>query len=283
MSLKAWSWVLEEAPDVPPHLVGTLAGLANHADKRGRGSYPSQELLAFYTRKSDRAVRKDLRQLEELALIRRGDQRLVAHLAADERPIVWDLAIERKRAEPRPGKDTRDRNHSSAPTAEGTGTVVPAQQAEGPEPQFRPEPQYRAEPQFQRGRNSSSEGTGTGVPTNRPGTVLEPLHPQSPAARIVAELGIEEDDATKVWNHIQTERRPNAPSRYLNALITGGDLRAIADRVLGTGDQAPAPSRVKGPTHVFESDPTDPVGVDCQHCPLPEDHPIHRHLRVAGQ
>jgi hypothetical protein len=95
LSVQAISWVLESAPGLKSHLVGTLIGLANHADNRGRGAYPSQATLARYSRKIPRNVRKDLAQLEEAGLIRRGDQRMVSHLSADERPVVWDLALER--------------------------------------------------------------------------------------------------------------------------------------------------------------------------------------------
>ena len=97
MTIQALSWAIEDAPDVPPHLVATLVGLANHADRNGQGAYPSQATLAHYTRKDERSVRRDLIQLEELGLIRIGDQRFVLHLAEDKRPVVYDLAIERRR------------------------------------------------------------------------------------------------------------------------------------------------------------------------------------------
>jgi hypothetical protein len=90
-------WVIESAPDVSPHWIPVLVGLARHADKEGRGSYPSQELLAEYARKSDRAVRNDLTALEKAGLIRPGDSALVDHFPPDRRPLVWDLACERKR------------------------------------------------------------------------------------------------------------------------------------------------------------------------------------------
>jgi hypothetical protein len=95
MSMQAMVWALEHAPDVPAQALGVLMGLANHADERGRGAYAGQELLAEYARKSDRQTRTDLARLEDAGLIRRGDQGLVAHLRADKRPVVWDLAMER--------------------------------------------------------------------------------------------------------------------------------------------------------------------------------------------
>lgn len=106
MSMQAMVWALEQAPDVPAQALGVLMGLANHADEHGRGAYAGQELLAEYARKSDRQARTDLARLEEAGLIRRGDQSLVAHLRADKRPVVWDLAMERV-------KDKSDRKCAS--------------------------------------------------------------------------------------------------------------------------------------------------------------------------
>lgn len=106
MSVQALNWVLEECPDLPKHLVALMMGLANHADPEGRGAYPSQARLAWYTRKEERSVRRDLDEAEQLGLIRRGDQRMVLHLDVDRRPVVWDLAVELKR-DPRCGPGRR--------------------------------------------------------------------------------------------------------------------------------------------------------------------------------
>jgi hypothetical protein len=88
------AWVLNDAPGLPANAFGTLMGLANHADHQGRGVFIAQATLSRYARKTDRQVRRDLAELEKLNLIRRGDQRLVAHLPPMKRPIVWDLALE---------------------------------------------------------------------------------------------------------------------------------------------------------------------------------------------
>lgn len=106
MSTQAMVWALEDAPDVPAQALGVLMGLANHADEFGRGAWPDQQTLAGYARKSDRSCRSDLTMLEELGLIRRGDQSLVAHLAPNKRPVVWDVAMERRR-------ERTGRNHAS--------------------------------------------------------------------------------------------------------------------------------------------------------------------------
>jgi hypothetical protein len=90
-------WVVEGAPDVSSHWLPVLMGLARWADESGRGAHPSQELLAEYARKSDRAVRNDLTSMNEAGLIRPGDPRIVEYIPPDRRPLVWDLAMERRR------------------------------------------------------------------------------------------------------------------------------------------------------------------------------------------
>jgi hypothetical protein len=111
-------WVIESAPGVSPHWIPVLAGLARHADKQGRGSYPSQELLAEYARKSDRAVRNDLTALEKAGLIRPGDPALVANFPPDRRPLVWDLACEKTRVlQATDWKPTSGRSTGRKPTS----------------------------------------------------------------------------------------------------------------------------------------------------------------------
>ena len=90
-------WVVASAPDVSTHWIPVLLGLARHADEYGRGACPSQELLAEYARKSDRAVRNDLKDMNKAGLIRPGDPQIVEHIPPDRRPLVWDLAMDRRR------------------------------------------------------------------------------------------------------------------------------------------------------------------------------------------
>lgn len=98
-------WALEYAPPMPSQLVATLAGLARHADKLGRGAYPSVARLAAYTCKSPRSVHRDLVELRKLGLIRLGDQSKAAHLPEGKRPEVYDLAMERVVPEGRASSD----------------------------------------------------------------------------------------------------------------------------------------------------------------------------------
>ena len=105
MSKEAMDWAMEYAPPMPSQLVATLSGLARHADKKGRGAYPSVARLAAYACKDKRSVQRDLRLLIELGLIRLGDQSKAAHLPEGKRPDVYDLAVERTVPHGRAGSD----------------------------------------------------------------------------------------------------------------------------------------------------------------------------------
>ncbi|MFF6781394.1 helix-turn-helix domain-containing protein [Streptomyces sp. NPDC012510] len=94
MSLEATVWALKYAPPMPPQLLGTLFGLADHADKHGRGAYPSVRTLAAYACKSERSVQRDLKELLKLGLIRDGNQSEADHIPQERRPHVYDLAME---------------------------------------------------------------------------------------------------------------------------------------------------------------------------------------------
>ena len=93
MSIEALSWVLRS--DIPTDSTETLVllGLANHAQADGTSAWPAQDVLAKYARTTSRTVRRKLASLEESGLIRRGDQRIVEHIRADHRPVVWDLLM----------------------------------------------------------------------------------------------------------------------------------------------------------------------------------------------
>jgi hypothetical protein len=127
VSVQAITWVLEKAPEVPPHLVALLLSMANHANEHGRGSYAGVTTLAWYTRKNERSVRRDIDQALELGLIRLGDQRFVLHIDPDKRPVVYDLAMERERnPRPRPGRPGRPaKQQVSDPVVNGGVSTPP--------------------------------------------------------------------------------------------------------------------------------------------------------------
>lgn len=275
MSVQAITWVLEDAPDLPHNLVSTLIGLANHADRHGRGAFPGQATLADYTRKSDRAIRDDLKALMKLGLIRLGDQRLVAHIRPDQRPVVYDLAMDRKRdrkaasgrkptSARKPSSDRKPISGRKGATAGSTvpgGSVLPA----GSTASQRPEVQRHND------RKPASD-----EPSSR--TVIEPPPLRSSVnVRVAAALRIEEDEAERVIELVATERRPTALGRYVDALIVSGDIAGFLARVRSPTPAPAAPAYI-GPTHLFDDDGD---GM-CMHCPLPADHPCHRSPRAIG-
>jgi hypothetical protein len=99
MSIEAMHWVLtSRGMGQGPKLV--LLGLANHAAAEGESCFPGVTLLAGYAEMSERSVQRALVALTRDGWIRPGDQRYVAHIQADRRPRVWELAMtETRRAE----------------------------------------------------------------------------------------------------------------------------------------------------------------------------------------
>lgn len=129
MSLEAMVWALTKAPVADPVARLVLVGLANHAGPDGAGAWPKQATLAEYVGVSTRTVRTKLRLLEDVGVIRPGDQRTVAHISADRRPTVWDLQMTaEKRAEDVSGRATGgnlrpDGRKSTTPRAEDDDTT----------------------------------------------------------------------------------------------------------------------------------------------------------------
>lgn len=88
-------WALKEAPvpnDPVAHLV--LIAYADHAQDDGTAAWPSVAKVAGYARCTPRTVQTKLRLLIGWGLIRHGDQRLVSHLPANRRPVVYDLVMD---------------------------------------------------------------------------------------------------------------------------------------------------------------------------------------------
>lgn len=94
MSLKAMVWVMEAAPTKNQGELAVLYALADRANDDGSAAFPSQDWLAQRSRCTTRTVRNHLQAMEERGLIRRGDQRMVAHFRPDRRPVVWDICMD---------------------------------------------------------------------------------------------------------------------------------------------------------------------------------------------
>lgn len=93
MSLRATNWAA--AQPLPPGLRWCLFWLGEHADPAGRGAWPAKRRLATLCQTDENTIKKQLRQLEVGGYIVRGDQRSVAHIPANRRPIVYDLNLYR--------------------------------------------------------------------------------------------------------------------------------------------------------------------------------------------
>ena len=99
MSIRAITWVMNEAPVEDARQLLILYALADRAHDDGTCAWPSQEWIAERARCTSRTVRNHLQKLEEDGLISRGDQQHVAHIRKDRRPIVWDLNLDKVRPE----------------------------------------------------------------------------------------------------------------------------------------------------------------------------------------
>lgn len=95
MSWQATSWAGMQSVTKTPTEQLVLVILANYAGENGQNAFPSVARLSRETRLSERAVQKTLRRLEEMGLIRQGNQKIAeAHIdRPDKRPVVYDLNL----------------------------------------------------------------------------------------------------------------------------------------------------------------------------------------------
>ena len=96
MSTAAVSWSLSRKLTGPltPETRLVLVALAEYAGPDGRHAFPSAATIADELGVSERTVRRHLAYLQELGLIRRGDQQHVEHYPINRRPVVYDLDLE---------------------------------------------------------------------------------------------------------------------------------------------------------------------------------------------
>jgi hypothetical protein len=91
----------------------TLIAIASHAGEDGCGSRAAATTIAAEAGKSVEQVRKDIRALRGLGLLLLGDQRLVEHLPAGRRPVVYDLPLQVKG--PKPVSSSRNKSGKQKP------------------------------------------------------------------------------------------------------------------------------------------------------------------------
>ena len=81
-----------------------LIVLADYANDEGM-AWPSVKTMAEETEKSERSIQLLLRKLEQMRLIRKGDQKLVAKYAKGRRPVVYKLFPKTKKGETPNGRN----------------------------------------------------------------------------------------------------------------------------------------------------------------------------------
>jgi hypothetical protein len=239
VSAEATAWVFQDAPAVKPHWVSTLMVLANDADSRGRGAHPYQADLARATRKDVRNVRETLKQLEAAGLIRKGDQRLVDHYDADERPVVWDLAMELVMEGPdasvrSPVDKSRtaggDRMSASGPSA-GKGPDADIRpdvsvRPKGPDVDIRPDADIRSKSRDETGHNGKGPDVGIRSPALVVGGEEGSSPPPTPSAPAAGELTSDEE---ALLRELAAARPDWSPGKTREVLLHP-DIRQRPDR-----------------------------------------------------
>lgn len=98
MSIEAMRWAmdLELETLASPTARYVLLILGNYAGEDGKHAFPAIQTIARKTGFKERTVQKALRQLEDLGIVRLGNQAIVAaHIdRPDKRPTVYDLALQ---------------------------------------------------------------------------------------------------------------------------------------------------------------------------------------------
>ncbi|WBB94117.1 hypothetical protein [Verrucosispora sp. WMMC514] len=101
---------------MPADLAWTLTVIASRCDQHGRGSRQTTKTIAAKTGKSVKQTQREIVRLRELGLIVPGDDSLVAHLPAGQRPAVYDVPLHLKG--PKPQKESRNKSGRRKPDDE---------------------------------------------------------------------------------------------------------------------------------------------------------------------
>lgn len=122
MSVQAMSWALSQQVVTESHARHVLLCLANYADQSGRAAFPAVSSLALDTGLAPRTVQYRLRELEELGLIKRGNQAIAAAYITqrDRVPVCYDLDLSRG-AQDAPRSERGARHDATGCTPEQNG------------------------------------------------------------------------------------------------------------------------------------------------------------------
>jgi hypothetical protein len=91
------SWAMEQQIVTDASARHVLLCLANYADHDGKAAFPSTAKLERDTGLSESTIRRKLDSLEELGMIAKGNQSIVAAYIdrADKRPICYDIQMKK--------------------------------------------------------------------------------------------------------------------------------------------------------------------------------------------
>lgn len=224
MSIEAMTHVLNSKIGDSTRKLCLLAW-ANHSHRDGSAAWCSIPTVAEYAECSTRTVQRHLPVLLDEGWLREGDQRLVAHLPADRRPIVYDVAMsEEQRLAWQQDRQPGRRDHLSQAVRSARGdSVTPRLQA------------VRGDTDDAHGVTSTTSRGDTGVM----GTVPEPsLEPSTTAPPPAEPRGV----AAARWWWEHQEPRPAGRGAWhalRNACTAVGERgweeRAILDALVRLG------------------------------------------------
>lgn len=112
---------------VQPLAFRVLLKLANDADANGRNAWGYKGTFANELGVHPRSIQRAFAELQQLHLIRRGDQRCVSHIPANKRPSVFDIVMTDWTEGQQPLDDTIDESEpgeteiSTAPVSKPLG------------------------------------------------------------------------------------------------------------------------------------------------------------------
>lgn len=273
MSIEAINWALSMSAVENPTEAMTLLGLANHANKFGRGAWPSVSTLAEYVRVSDRTIHRTLRELELRGVIRRGNQDAVQNYRGGYRSVVYDIPMG-VGAPMRPPVNTDDEVCQSVIAEDGRGDTGVA----GGMTPVADEPPR--EPPFltsQRGALSSPENPDSvqlvssdkRPPRKRSGSLRNVVAEEGPdTGRVVGKRGSTER-AIRTHEARRTISRPNSGGGLAAEFgqraseagisgpqeVNGAALARSLTRWMGDGNNPDTPERIRSMMDAFFEKP----------------------------
>lgn len=107
MSVQAMTWAIEQQDIRDATARHVLLCLANYADADGKAAFPSTSRLEADTGLSESTIRRKLDLLEEMGLIKKGNQAIVAAYIerGDRRPVCYDMVIKKPGVAVTPGDE----------------------------------------------------------------------------------------------------------------------------------------------------------------------------------